>query len=142
MKKQIRLLGIDDAPFTFTDTHTTVIGVVMRGGEYLECVLKNTVHIDGTDATTICQHMITHTKHYKQLKAVLLDGITFGGFNVINIKELHENINIPIITITRDKPNLIKIKQALKKYFPDWKYRYHLITQGKMHRIPTSTNPT
>jgi len=32
MKQQIRLLGIDDSPFTFTEKYATVIGVVMRGG--------------------------------------------------------------------------------------------------------------
>ena len=40
MKQQIRILGIDDSPFTFTDKYATVIGVVMRGGGYLECVLQ------------------------------------------------------------------------------------------------------
>ena len=47
MKKQIRLLGIDDSPFTFKDNFSSVIGVVMRGGEYLECVLKDKFEIDG-----------------------------------------------------------------------------------------------
>ncbi|MCK5031809.1 MAG: DUF99 family protein, partial [Thermoplasmatales archaeon] len=74
MKKQIRILGIDDSPFTFMDKYATVIGVVMRGGEYLECVLSSQVLIDGNEATTVCREMIQNTKHRQQLKAAMLDG--------------------------------------------------------------------
>ena len=141
MKQQIRLLGIDDSPFTFNDKYTTIIGVVMRGGEYLECVLRNQVSIDGTDATFICKEMIENTRHNKQLKAVLLDGIAFGGFNVVNIEELFNVTKIPVLTITRDKPNFEKIKSALKNNFADWKERWALISKGKLHEIKTSHNP-
>ena len=82
MKQQIRLLGIDDSPFTFNDKYTTIIGVVMRGGEYLECVLRNQISIDGNDATYVCKEMIKNTRHREQLKAMLLDGIALGGFNI------------------------------------------------------------
>ena len=71
MKQQIRLLGIDDSPFKFTDKQGIVIGVVMRGGEYLECVLRKHITIDGNDATFVCKDMIKKTKHREQLKAVL-----------------------------------------------------------------------
>ena len=54
MKKQIRILGIDDSPFSFNDKYSTVIGAIMRGGEYLECVLSRQISVDGTDATDTC----------------------------------------------------------------------------------------
>ena len=71
MKQQIRLLGVDDSPFTFTEKYATVIGVVMRGGEYLECVLRSQVAVDGSDATYVCKEMIENTRHKKQLKSVM-----------------------------------------------------------------------
>jgi len=141
MKQQIRLLGIDDSPFRFTDKYGMVIGVVMRGGEYLESVLRRHIVIDGKDATYVCKDMIKNTKHQKQLRAVLLDGIAFGGFNVIDIEEINKTTNIPVITITRDKPDFKKIKAALKKNFPNWKDRWDLISKGKLHEIQTSHNP-
>ena len=88
MKKQIRILGIDDSPFNFTDKYATVIGVVMRGGEYLECVLSSQVLIDGNEATTVCREMIQNTKHRQQLKAAMLDGVALGGFNIVDIEKL------------------------------------------------------
>jgi endonuclease V-like protein UPF0215 family len=141
MKKQIRLLGIDDSPFTFNDKYGVVIGVVMRGGDYIECVLRDQVSIDGDDATFVCKEMVENTRHKKQLKAVLLDGIALGGFNVVDIDDLFTNTNIPVITITRDKPNFDKIKKALQKNFEDWKKRWNMLSRGELHEVRTGYNP-
>ena len=141
MKKQIRVLGIDDSPFSFTDKYATVVGVVMRGGSYLECVLRNQVSVDGDDATFICIDMIKNTRHRKQLKAILLDGIALGGFNVVNIQEIFSKTSLPVITITRDEPNFEKIESALKKNFKDWKNRLNLMKKGTLYKVKTSYNP-
>jgi len=141
MKQQIRLLGIDDSPFIFTDKYAIIIGVVMRGGNYLECVLKSQVSIDGNDATSTCKHMIKNTRHRKQLKAMLLDGIALGGFNVVDIDEIFKSTNLPVITITRDKPNFNKIETALKNNFIDWEKRLKIIKNGNIHKVETSHNP-
>jgi endonuclease V-like protein UPF0215 family len=141
MKQQIRILGVDDSPFKFTDKYATIIGVVMRGGSYLECVIKNKVEIDGEDSTSICKSMIDNTRHREQLKAMLLDGIALGGFNVVDIDELFKSTNLPVITVTRDKPDLNNIKEALKKNFIDWEKRFAIIKNGKIHKVSTSHNP-
>jgi endonuclease V-like protein UPF0215 family len=141
MKRQIRILGIDDAPFTFYEKYSTVIGVVMRGGEYLEGVLRNQVTIDGTEATMVCKRMIQQSRHYRQLKAVMIDGACLGGFNVIDTEDLCTSIGIPVLTVTRDKPNQQKIKQALQKNFKDWEDRFRLLQKGTLHRIITKYNP-
>ena len=141
MKQQIRLLGIDDSPFTFSDKYATVIGVVMRGGEYIECILSKQISIDGNDSTYVCKEMIKNTKHRKQLKAMLLDGVTLGGFNVVDVEEIYNSTNLPVITVTRDEPDFEKIKKALQKNFEDWKERLNLMKRGKLHRIKTLHNP-
>ncbi len=141
MKAQIRILGIDDSPFTFNDKHSSIIGVVMRGSSYIECILHDQVSVDSTDATFVCKKMIQKTRHKKQLKAILLDGISLGGFNVVDINELYSYTNIPVITVTRDKPNFVKIEKALKKNFKDGKDRLTLIKKGRLHKVKTSYNP-
>ena len=88
MKSQIRILGIDDSPFMFNEKYTSVIGVVMRGGEYLEGVIKKEISIDGNDSTYICKKMINNSRHRNQLRAVMIDGIAFGGFNVVDIEQV------------------------------------------------------
>jgi len=141
MKRQIRILGIDDSPFTFHDKYATVIGVVMRGGEYLECVLRTEITIDGTEATAVCKQMILNSRHRQQLKVVMMDGACFGGFNVVDIEDLSVSTQLPVITVTRDKPDQKKIKHALQKNFTDWKERWALLQKGTLHMILTRHNP-
>ncbi|MDH7506574.1 MAG: DUF99 family protein [Candidatus Thermoplasmatota archaeon] len=141
MKQQIRLLGVDDSPFSFTDKYVTIVGAIMRGGEYLECVLSRQISVDGDDATFACIDMIKKTKHRKQLKATLLDGVTFGGFNVVDVQEVFNSTGLPLITVTRDKPDFNKIKKALKNNFSDWENRLNLIKKGRLYIVKTRYNP-
>ncbi len=141
MKRQIRILGIDDAPFHFYERTVPLIGVIMRGGEYLECVLKKEITIDGTDATQTIIDMIQQTKHRKQLKSILVDGMTFGGFNILDAREVYHQTRLPVITVTRDKPDHTKMKHALQKHFSDWKDRYTLLKREKLFEVPTQHNP-
>jgi len=141
MKKQIRLIGVDDSPFNFSDKYAIVIGAVMRGGEYIECVLQRHIQIDGNDSTFACIDMIEKTRYKKQLRAMLLDGIALGGFNIVNIEEIYNETNLPVITITRDKPDFGKIKIALKKNFLDWNERFKLMKKGKLYEVKTKHNP-
>lgn len=141
MKKQIRILGIDDSPFAFNDKFCKVIGVVMRGGEYIECVLSSQVRIDGNEATTKCKEMVNNSKYKKQLKVIMLDGVALGGFNIVDINELYNSTNIPVVTITRDEPNFDKIKVALSENFDDWKERWKILKKGEMYTLETRHNP-
>ena len=45
----------------------------------------------------------------------MLDGLAFGGFNLIDIQEVYEKTKLPVIVVVRDKPNLEEIKKALQE---------------------------
>jgi uncharacterized protein len=141
MKPEVRLLGVDDGPFHFSDKETAVIGVVMRASGYIEGIIKKEIRIDGSDATNLVIDMITHTRHRKQLKAMMLDGVALGGFNIVDIDKVFDETSLPVVTVTRDKPNFEKIKTALQGHFEDWKDRYDLITRGELFELETSYNP-
>jgi endonuclease V-like protein UPF0215 family len=141
MKKQIRILGIDDSPFNFNQKFSTVIGVVMRGGEYLDCVLSRTITVDGIDSTNVCVDMVNKTRYKEQLRAIMIDGIAFGGFNIINIKELFNETGVPVISITRDEPNYESMKKVLINNFKNWKSRFNIIQEGDLHKINTNYKP-
>jgi len=141
MKSEIRIIGIDDAPFTFNDDKTDIIGVVMRGNNYIEGVLHDIIQIDGLDATKKCEKMITKTRHYTQLKAVLFDGSTQGGFNIIDTELLWKKTKIPNITVTRKHPDFKKIQRALQTHFSDWKQRLSLLEKGRLYKMKTAYNP-
>jgi len=115
IKPEIRVLGIDDGVFLpRTEGTVDVVGVVYRGGYWLDGVMRTKVEIDGMDATEKIASMIKSSPHYKQLRVVMLNGITLAGFNVVDIQRLFKEIDLPVITVTREKPNLVEIKRALE----------------------------
>jgi endonuclease V-like protein UPF0215 family len=118
-KKEIRILGIDDAPFDkFRDKETMIIGTIFRGGQFLDGLLTTTVDIDGEDATLKVIELIRNSKFRGQLRAIMLDGIAVGGFNIINIKTLYRETKIPVIVIMRDQPDMqqkVKLIEQLEK---------------------------
>lgn len=141
MNPQIRILGIDDAPFSFGDQKTLVVGVVMRIPSYIEAVLRTEVTVDGDDACDRLVEMINGSRYKEQLKLVMLDGIALGGFNVIDINVLHEKIGLPAVTITRDKPDIQAMEKALKEHFSDWEKRLSIITDGDLIELETEHKP-
>jgi len=124
VKPEVRVLGVDDGDFTpHTRGLVDVVGVVYRGGYWLDGVMRTQVEVDGTDATEKIAAMIASSPHYDQLRVVVLDGVTFAGFNVVDIKELFKRVKLPIITITREKPNLEEIRRALEN-LPQFEERW------------------
>lgn len=114
-KKETRVLGIDDAPFSRKDDKVLVIGTIFRGGSWLDGVLTCTVTRDGDDATKAIAEMINNSKFKKQLQAILIDGIAVAGFNIIDIKQLFEQVKIPVIAVVRKFPDFEQIFNALEK---------------------------
>ena len=135
MKKEIRVLGIDDMPFSFNEETVDIVGVVMRGGVYLEGVLKATITVDGDDATENIISMVEGTRHRKQLKVIMIDGAALGGFNIVDCSLVHARTKIPVITVTRNKPDMARIREALRKHFSDWKWRWGILKSTSMEQI-------
>ena len=107
IKPEIRILGIDDSRFIpHTKGTTDVVGVVYTGGYWFEGVMHTTITIDGLDATEKIAIMIKSSSFYGELPVVILDGVTFAGFNVVNISKLSQTLNLPVISVTRERPNL------------------------------------
>ncbi|MEM3760996.1 MAG: DUF99 family protein, partial [Candidatus Bathyarchaeia archaeon] len=100
-------------------------------------VMHTNVKIDGLDATKKTTSMIINSPHYKQLRVVMLNGITFAGFNVIDIKELNAKTKLPVIAVTREKPNFAEIREALKN-LPKNKERWKAIKNaGRVFEVST-----
>ncbi|MEM3126634.1 MAG: DUF99 family protein [Candidatus Woesearchaeota archaeon] len=114
MKQEIRCIGIDDSPFDkFNDKEVTVVGSIFRGGSFMDGIISTKATVDGNDATEKIIEMINKSKFKSLLQFIFLDGIAVGGFNVVDIKELHEKTGIPVIVVVRRKPDLEEIKHTL-----------------------------
>lgn len=114
VKKEIRVIGIDDSPFDkFRDSKSLVVGVVMRGGLYVDGILSAKVDADGNDATKKIIDMINKCKFKPQLQCIFLDGIAVAGFNVVDVKELNKKTKLPVIVVIRKMPDIENIKKTL-----------------------------
>jgi len=140
IKPEIRVLGVDDGVFTpHSKGLVPVVGVVFRGGYWLDGVMHTRVMVDGFDATDKIASMILNSPHCKQLRVIMLNGVTFAGFNVVDIKELNEKTKLPVITVTRDKPDLKKIRAALRN-LPKGEERWKtILNTGETFEVSTRT---
>jgi endonuclease V-like protein UPF0215 family len=139
IKPEIRILGIDDS--ALFNEKVMIVGAVFRGGNWIDGVLRSEITKDGLDATEVICRMIKKSKHYGQIRTVILDGITYGGFNVVDIQMLYRETGIPVVVVMRSYPDFEKIKSALK-YFSDGDERLMIIKRaGKIERISGEKSP-
>lgn len=138
IKPEIRILAIDDS--ALLNEKVMIVGAVFRGGDWIDGVLRSEITRDGLDATEIICKMIKTSKHHVQVKVIILDGITYGGFNVVDIQMLYKKTGIPVIVVMRSYPNFEKIKSALK-HFWDGEERWTIIKRaGKIEKISGEKN--
>jgi len=141
MKEEIRILGFDDGAFEpRSGKQVPVIGVVYRGGKVLDGALLTSVTVDGMDATESIVKLINSSRHKQQLKVIMFDGITLAGFNVVDVKKVHQETNIPVLVINRKHPDLKRVKNALGN-FKDGKERWEMIKHaGKIKDCYVNNN--
>jgi len=130
------VLGIDDGKFIpRTQGTVIVVGVIFRGGYSIDGVMHTNITIDGLDATEKFITMINTSPHHKQLRLVMLNGITFAGFNIVNIKKLHTSTALPVLALTHDKPDMVAVYEALKN-LPNPEERWRLVVEaGEIHEV-------
>lgn len=137
-------IGIDDGPFLpkkLGGSQAPLIAVGLLGSRLVKASV-GWIKIDGLDAT---DQAIRLLKRLAMPKCpILLAGATFGGFNLIDPKELHRLFRVPTIVVVGARPNNRSVKRALVKHFPDWSERWEIIRSlGPLRRVRTvrSENP-
>ncbi len=136
IKPEIRVLGVDDGKFIpHSKDPVLLVGVVFRGGCWLDGIMHTTIRVDDFDATAKIAQMITTSPHYKQLRVVMLNGVTFAGFNVVDIKALNTATQLPVIAVTNKKPDLPKVQKALEN-LPNSKERWNaILNAGEIYPV-------
>lgn len=138
VKPEIRVLGIDDGVFTpHSNELVDVVGVVYRGGYWFDGFMHTRVHVDGLDANERLAEMIVRSPHLGQLRIVFLNGVTLAGFNVVDIEALWRETGLPVVAVTRDKPDFADIRKALQN-LPFSERRWSAIEKtGRMFSVAT-----
>jgi endonuclease V-like protein UPF0215 family len=79
--------------------------------------------------------MINSSKFHTQIRVILLDGVTYAGFNPVDMMNIFKETGVPVISFMRSCPDLVKIKRALSN-LPDPDKRWEIIQRaGKIYKI-------
>ena len=133
------LIAFDDAPHVKEQTTPVpIVGTVFAKTDF-NGVLIGQIEKDGRDAAPQLIQLITHSKFHKNLHLIMLQGIAFGGFNVIDVFQLHEALQLPILVVARKQPNMTAVRDALLTRIPHGREKWNVIEKlGPMEPVDNS----
>jgi hypothetical protein len=126
------IVGVEDGSFQKGITRRALLVAVLFRGLEIEDVKFTKITVDGLDATEKLSELLREW----EFVAVLLAGVSFAGFNVINPTAIHEKFEKPVIIVTRTKPDNKAVHRALQRHFKDWKIRWGVFEKlGSLHKV-------
>jgi len=132
-----RLFGVEDGSFDAFNreksTHTTLCGVLTEDNRIID-VRQAEIEVDGLNATEKTLKILEGV----DVDVVVLGGITFAGFNIIDPRIIHEEMGFPVIVYSGIEPNNEAMLKALQKHFSDWRKRWKIVESlGSIHQTCT-----
>jgi len=120
-----RIVGVDDGAFQIRRgaIGSAPIVAVLFHGPRISAARIGRVEVDGTDANSVLIALLK-TMTYE---VIMLSGISFGGFNLVDIKCLSEEVGKPVIAVVGGRPNNTAVRHALREHFEDWKRRWQIV---------------
>ncbi|MGP8128988.1 MAG: DUF99 family protein [Candidatus Bathyarchaeia archaeon] len=120
-----RIVGVDDGAFQIRRgaVGTAVIVAVLFQGCQISATRIGRIEVDGTDANSVLIALLKTLAY----DVVMLSGISFGGFNLVDIKRLSRETGKPVIVVIGGRPNNTAVQQALRGHFEDWKRRWQTV---------------
>lgn len=138
----MRVVGVDDGTFTRRQRYAPIAAVSLRTPSTIDAVALDRVRIDGEDATEVVERLVRGLPGFEGVRAVMLDGIVVGGFNVLDLRRLGRRLRRPVVALTRRPPDLEKIRAALKTYFPaSYRRRWGRVRAARLFPVPTPGQP-
>jgi len=136
LNRAIRVIGFDDAPFVRRRGSRVAISGIVCANTHFEGMVWGYVRQDGWNATdTICKLLIG-SKFLPQLHILLLDGIAFGGFNVIDLRKLSQQLALPCVAVMRRLPDLFAVETAMRR-LPQPEKRWKILKRaGTIYEFP------
>jgi uncharacterized protein len=123
-------VGFDDAPFRRQHRGAVpVVGAVFCGIR-LDGVLSGSVRRDGANATSTLVRLCCESRFAPQLQLILLQGIAFAGFNVVDVAGLHRQSGLPVVVVARRRPDLAAMHRALSAHVRGGERKWRLIEQA------------
>jgi uncharacterized protein len=133
-----KCVGIEDGPFLprrLGGSKASLIAVQLNGPHIVKAQARS-IAVDGLNATEQASKLLRHFR--LSATPILLAGVTFGGFNLIDPRVLENEFETPTIVVVGFRPSNRAVKRALVRHFPDWRERWRIIRSlGPLRRIVT-----
>jgi len=130
--RNLPIVGVEDGSFQKGITRRALFAVVLFKGLEIENIKITKIAVDGLDAT----EKLAEVLNKWDFATVMLAGVSFAGFNIIDPTAIHEKFEKPVIIVTRTKPDNKAVKRALQRHFEDWKMRWKVFEKlGSFHQV-------
>lgn len=124
------VVGFDDAPFRPGHRGDVLVVGTVYAGHRLQGVLSGRVRCDGVNSTEVVRRLVECSRFRPQLHALLLQGIAFAGFNVVDLGHLSAALGLPVLAVSRRKPDLEAIRRALVEHVPGGRRKWRLLERA------------
>lgn len=125
--KLSHVIGFDDGPFHVGERHPVpVVGTVFAGMR-MDGVLVGKVTPDGDDAADEIVRMVSTSPFASQLQLIMVQGVTLGGFNVVDLFAVNERLGVAALAVCRREPDRQAVKAALDKRIPNAADKWRII---------------
>ncbi|TAK29313.1 MAG: DUF99 family protein [Nitrosarchaeum sp.] len=113
-KRGLRGLAIAES-FRQNSTRSILSGLIMRRDFVIDGFVFGSATLEGNDATDQILHMYEELSRF-DISYLIISGLIISMYNIVDIKKLHDSLQIPIIGITYNESD--GIEDAIKHHFP------------------------
>lgn len=129
-KQLSHIIGFDDAPFSKTHRGNVLVVGAVYSDLRLVGVLSGKVRRDGVNSTKTLIDLVSQSRFANHTQVILLNGIAFAGFNVIDLKRLHDALGMAAMAVVRKPPDLHRIREILLTRIPGGPEKWARIEQA------------
>jgi len=139
--QELRVVGVEDGGFSRESSGCAVpkalFVCVLLHGNWIEDFQVDEITVDGLDASEKLISMLRRLAFH----AVMLAGVSFAGFNLVDPTLVFEEFSKPVIIVSRTKPDNVAVKNALLRHFEDWQIRWGIFEKlGSIHEVVSIVN--
>ncbi len=137
--RTLRAVGFDDAPFARRPHGDVGVAGVVCAGTRFEGLVWGRLRQDGWNATDALARLLVGGKFLPQLHLVLLDGLSFGGLNLVDLPALAGRLGRPCVAVMRRPPDLAAVERAIRRLPRPARRLALLAAAGPVHRSGSFT---
>ena len=117
----------------------TSLCLTKLSGPVIQDIRIARITVDGLDATDT---LLNNLKDWS-FDVILLGGVTFAGFNVVDVENVYNTTGKPVIVFSPKMPDVEATLNALRKHFLDWKMRWSRYEAlGELHSYTIGNSPS